>query len=145
MRGLIVGLGFLLGGEALADAPAPPHDAGTARVLDVDRKTLSAEEVERYVAPYFPAIRTCYLTHAKPARNATATWRALSTYSTGPCRVYCKATDCVDAPFTRTESRTVVKGTNVPPYRYALFVLLRAYTYKSSESMPKMVSPHAPC
>lgn len=77
MRGLIAGLILMLGGEALADAPAPspPPDAGSERVLDVDRKTLSAEEVERYVAPYFPAVRTCFLTHAKAARKATGELR----------------------------------------------------------------------
>ncbi len=66
MRSLIAALVVMLGGDALAD---------NERVLDVDRKTLAAEEVERYVAPYFPAIRTCYLTHAKAARKATGELR----------------------------------------------------------------------
>jgi hypothetical protein len=41
------------------------------RLLDVDRESLTAAEVERYAAPYRRAIKGCYLEHGQPAKTAT--------------------------------------------------------------------------
>jgi hypothetical protein len=34
-------------------------------------RTLTAKEIERYAAPYLPAIKACYLEHARGLRSAT--------------------------------------------------------------------------
>jgi hypothetical protein len=46
---------------AWADDPSPRYE----------ERGLSAKEVERYAAPYLPAIKSCYLAHGKRAPRAT--------------------------------------------------------------------------
>jgi hypothetical protein len=54
--------------SALVGAPvlAQPH-----RGDNVDARGLSAEQVQRYAAVYYPAIRACYLELGKPSPGAT--------------------------------------------------------------------------
>ena len=43
----------------------------TANPDDVDQRTLSADQVERYASVYYSAIRSCYFEHGLAAKTAT--------------------------------------------------------------------------
>ena len=55
-------------------ALAQPGGASREQPAELDHKLLTAAEVQKYFAPYAPAVRSCYLTHAKN-REATGTLR----------------------------------------------------------------------
>ena len=38
---------------------------------DVDQRTLTADQIQRYAASYQPAIKGCYFAHGRPAKTAT--------------------------------------------------------------------------
>jgi hypothetical protein len=66
MRSFVLTTSIL--GGALASAPvvAQPH-----RVDDVTARGLTAEQVQRYAAVYYPAIRACYLELGERSPGAT--------------------------------------------------------------------------
>jgi hypothetical protein len=41
------------------------------KVDDTDSRTLSADDIERYAATYYPAIRACYFEHGRASPAAT--------------------------------------------------------------------------
>jgi hypothetical protein len=63
MRGVLATI--ILASATVASAGETPRNP-----LGVER-SLTAPEVARYAAPYLPAIKQCYLEHAKPAKSAT--------------------------------------------------------------------------
>ena len=50
------------------------------------------------------------------ARTAYARWRTLSSYTTGPWRVYLSVTVAGDSPFTGIDSRRVRIDSHAPLY-----------------------------
>lgn len=65
VRALIF-VGWLLLGYPITVVAEPPATGG-----DVTAKTLTAKDVERYLAPYVKTIRTCYLDNVKPQATRT--------------------------------------------------------------------------
>lgn len=68
MRKLLVVPALLVTTFASADVGPPP----SVRTRDdPSQRALSSDTVTRYAAPYFAAIRDCYVAHARPSKRAT--------------------------------------------------------------------------
>ena len=66
MRALPLLASLLVVSTAFADEGA----RGRARD-DVDTRSLTAEQVQRYAASYYPMIKACYFEHGRTSRTAT--------------------------------------------------------------------------
>ena len=69
MRALLTATILFIATTAFADEPTQGQGQRTGD--DVDSRSLTAEQVERYTASYYPMIRACYLKHGRGASGAT--------------------------------------------------------------------------
>jgi hypothetical protein len=95
-------------GDPPAEPQAPPTQLQPAADEGdpLDRKTLTAAEIDRYVGEYVPAIKACYLTHRKKAKAATGALRLeLIIHRDGTVfKLAIAANGIVGAPLRRLES-----------------------------------------
>jgi hypothetical protein len=72
MRALPVVAALVFATSTALAGQGPPADRDRGRTTDdVDERGLTAEQVERYAASYFPMIKACYLEHGRKAKRAT--------------------------------------------------------------------------
>src|SRR3970040_1232468 len=67
MRPMLIAAIMLIASTANADGPS---QSGRTRD-DVDKRTLTADQIGHYASSYYPMIRTCYFAHGRAARRAT--------------------------------------------------------------------------
>ena len=67
MRTILVAATLLIASTALAGEPT---QTGRTRD-DVDTRSLTADQVQRYAESYYPMIRACYFEHGRAVRGST--------------------------------------------------------------------------